>query len=86
MATKIRSVRVNDELWEKAQEKAGNDGVSKVINELLTDWVQDAQVLATDYLRHSRLRRRSKRNLLGNRRMVSRLLGATADGVAPNQV
>jgi hypothetical protein len=42
MATKIRSVRINDKLWEKAQEKAGNDGVSKVINELLADWVQDA--------------------------------------------
>ena len=42
MATKIRSIRISDELWAKAQEKAGNDGVSKVINELLTDWVQDA--------------------------------------------
>jgi predicted CopG family antitoxin len=42
MATKIRSIRISDELWTKAQEKAGNDGVSKVINELLTDWVQDA--------------------------------------------
>ena len=42
MATKIRSIRISDEIWAKAQEKAGNDGVSKVINELLTDWVQDA--------------------------------------------
>jgi len=41
MATKIRSIRINDELWGKAQEKAGNDGVSKVINELLTDWIAD---------------------------------------------
>lgn len=42
MATKIRSIRISDELWAKAQEKAGNDGVSKIINELLTDWAQDA--------------------------------------------
>jgi len=42
MATKIRSIRISDELWEKAQEKAGNDGVSKVINEMLSQWVQDA--------------------------------------------
>lgn len=42
MATKIHSVRISDELWAKAQEKAGADGVSKVINELLSDWVKDA--------------------------------------------
>jgi hypothetical protein len=42
MATKIRSVRINEELWLKAQEKAGNEGVSKIINEMLADWVKDA--------------------------------------------
>lgn len=42
MATKIRSVRISDELYAKAKEKAGADGVSKVINELLADWVKDA--------------------------------------------
>jgi len=42
MATKVRSIRISDELWSKAQEKAGADGVSKVINELLKDWAQDA--------------------------------------------
>jgi len=42
MATKVRSIRISDELWSKAQEKAGNDGVSKVINEMLSQWVQDA--------------------------------------------
>lgn len=41
MATKIRSVRISDELWAKAQEKAGADGVSKVINELLKRWAHN---------------------------------------------
>jgi hypothetical protein len=41
MATKIRSVRISEELWLKAQEKAGDYGVSKVINEMLADWVKD---------------------------------------------
>ena len=44
MATKIRSVRINDKLWAKAQKKAekNDTGVSKIINELLQDWVQNA--------------------------------------------
>lgn len=41
MATKIRSIRINEELWSEAQEKAGAGGVSKVINGLLEDWVAD---------------------------------------------
>jgi predicted transcriptional regulator len=44
MATKIRSVRINDKLWAKVQKKAEkkNTDVSKIINEMLADWVQDA--------------------------------------------
>ena len=86
MATKVRSIRISDELWAKAQEKAGADGVSKVINELLKDWAQDAQIPAPDYLRNPRAWRRSKHHLLGNRRMVSRLLGAHTYVLASNQV
>lgn len=41
MATKIRSIRINEYLWSEAQEKAGEGGVSKIINELLEDWVQN---------------------------------------------
>jgi hypothetical protein len=41
MATKIRTIRISDELWAKVQEKAGEGKASKVINELLTDWIAD---------------------------------------------
>lgn len=41
MATKIRAIRISDELYAKVQEKAGEGKVSAVINELLKNWVKD---------------------------------------------
>lgn len=42
MATKIRTIRISDELWAKVQEKAGEGKASAVIKELLENWLADA--------------------------------------------
>lgn len=42
-ATKIRGIRIPDDLWEAVQEKAAEQGrtASDVVRDLLAAWVQD---------------------------------------------